>query len=190
MPRLPRHIALLLFCALCSCSPVTRHQVLTTIFDGVPSMPPAEQICAEYATDMLAKEKAEREGKGKPAAEVQQASSHRPYAEKQCDDCHDKTTESGFVVKNKLDLCFHCHTDFIKGGYVHGPVAVGDCLACHDPHTSTLPVLLKVKAADICAVCHKEGRQAASMHASTVTAGMACVSCHSPHFGNAPFFLK
>lgn len=190
MSRALRHMAVLAICALCGCSPIARHQVLTTIFDGVPSMPPAEQICAEYAVEAIAKERDEREGKGKPAASAQQASTHRPYMEKRCDDCHDKTTESGFVVKSKSELCFVCHSDFIKGSFVHGPVAVGDCLACHDPHTSTLPSLLKVRAADVCAVCHKEARQAVSLHEMTVTHGLVCVNCHSPHFGNVRFFLK
>lgn len=190
MLRFPRHIAALLVCVLCSCSPITRHQVLTTIFDGVPSMPPAEQICQEYVQDVLARERDQREGKGKFAAAAPVASAHRPYTEKRCDDCHDKTTESGLVVKNKTELCFVCHADFIKGGFVHGPVAVGDCLACHDPHTSALPSLLKVSAADICAVCHREERQAVSLHTTVASHGLVCVNCHSPHFGNVRFFLK
>jgi predicted CXXCH cytochrome family protein len=173
-----------------ACSEVTRHQVLTTIFDGVPSMPPAEQLCKDYAVEVLAKDRDERSGKSKPAVSSAVASTHKPYGEKRCDDCHDKTTESGFVVKNKTELCFVCHTDFIKGSFVHGPVAVGDCLACHDPHTSALPSLLKVAAADICAVCHREPRQAASLHDMTVTHGLICVNCHSPHYGNVRFFLK
>ena len=181
--------ALLAVCVLCSCNPVTRHQVLTTIFDGVPSMPPAEQICTEYATELLAKERGEKDGTSK-AAQPTQPSVHQPYAEKRCDDCHDKTSESSFVSKTKEELCFVCHTGFIKGNFVHGPVAVGDCLACHDPHTSTLPSLLKVAAADICAGCHKEARQAVSLHEKTVTHGLVCVNCHSPHFGDVPFFLK
>jgi len=196
MPSFPKHsavlsvCALLLICALSSCSPITRHQVLTTIFDGVPSMPPAEQICTEYAAEVLAKDRDEREGKGKVVATAQQASAHKPYSEKRCDDCHDKTTESGFVAKSKTELCFVCHFDFIKGSYVHGPVAVGDCLACHDPHTSVLPSLLKVRSADICAVCHKEQRQALALHTSAATHALVCVNCHSPHYGNVPYFLK
>lgn len=190
MPYSLRHLAVLSICVLCSCSPVTTHQVLSTVFDGVPTMPPAEQICTEYAAELIAKERDGKAGKGEGAAAAQKASTHRPYQEKRCDDCHDKTTESGFVVKSKEELCFHCHSDFIKGSFVHGPVAVGDCLACHDPHTSTLPSLLKVAAANICAVCHREPRQAASLHDTTVSHNMVCVNCHSPHYGNVRFFLK
>jgi predicted CXXCH cytochrome family protein len=175
---------------LCGCSDLTRHKVLTTIFDGVPSMPPADQYCAEYLQDYLVKERDEREGKGKVVVSAGASSIHQPYGEKRCDDCHDKTTESGFVVKTKTELCFVCHTNFIKGAYVHGPVAVGDCLACHDPHTSALPHLLKVAAADICAGCHREPRQAVSLHDMTVSHGLVCVNCHNPHFGDVPFFLK
>ena len=190
MPLFLRHIALLALCLLCgACSDLTRHKVLTTIFDGVPSMPPADQYCEEYAKEYLILDRNAREAQGKPVASGS-ASTHPPYAEKHCDDCHDKTTESGFVVKTKNELCFVCHTTFIKGSYVHGPVAVGDCLACHDPHTSALPHLLKIAAADVCATCHKEPRQAASLHEKASSHGLICVNCHSPHFGDVHFFLK
>ena len=175
---------------LCGCSELTRHKVITTIFDGVPSMPPADQYCADYANEVLARDRDERSGKGKPAVSAAAASTHPPYAQKLCDNCHDKTTESGFVVKTKNELCFVCHINFIKGKYAHGPVAVGDCLACHDPHTSSLPHLLKVAAADICVTCHREPRQAASLHLQASTHGLICVNCHSPHYGNVRFFLK
>lgn len=190
-PRSLRYTALLVILLLCSCSEITRHKVLTTIFDGVPSLPSAEQYCADYAAEAIKREH-EEAGKAKQAKATTTTSIHPPYAQKLCDDCHDKTTESGFVLNlSKTQLCFHCHTTFIEGyRFVHGPVAIGDCLACHDPHSTSLPHLLKFPAADICGNCHKERRQAEAMHTQAISHGLVCINCHSPHFGNARFFLK
>ncbi|QEM66774.1 cytochrome C [Geobacter sp. FeAm09] len=172
------------------CSPLTRYKLTSTLFDGVPSMPPAEQYCADYAAQVVAKTRAEAEGKSSAAGDAGKASSHNPYDEKKCDNCHDKTTESGLVVKSKNELCFVCHTGFVKGSFVHGPVAVGDCLVCHEPHNSPNPALLKVRPSEVCAACHHEKRQAASLHEKAASHGLICINCHDPHFGNVLFFLK
>jgi predicted CXXCH cytochrome family protein len=171
------------------CSPITRHKVLSTVFDGVPSLPPPQEFCEDYAAKAVASLRNEMEGKNKPVGETTN-SSHPPYDEKKCDSCHNKTTNSGFVVGSKNELCFVCHIGFGKGAYVHGPVAVGDCLACHDPHTAQQPRLLKTRPADICTKCHKEKRQAESLHTLSSTHGLICVNCHNPHAGNVHFFLK
>ena len=118
-----------------------------------------------------------------------QTSEHPPYAEKRCDDCHNKTTESGFVT-SKEDLCYVCHTDFIRGPYVHGPVAVKNCLFCHDPHNAPYPTLLKKDPSETCGLCHFEKRRAAAMHAKVALQKIGCVDCHNPHYGNVPYFLK
>ena len=180
-----------IMCILCSCDPINRHKVLSTIFDGVPTLPPPEQICSEYAELKLAAFRDELAGK---KAEGQEGSKteksiHPPYEEKKCDSCHDKTTESG-LVRPLNQLCFVCHTDFLKGAYHHGPAAVADCLNCHVPHDSQNPSLLKVSKADVCATCHKEKRQAQGLHNMAVDRKIGCTDCHNPHYGNSPFFLK
>jgi predicted CXXCH cytochrome family protein len=167
--------------ALWGCNPVTRHKVLTTIFEGVPSLPPAEQLCAEYADkkvqdlrDELAGKKVDPKGSALKSASV-----HRPYDEKKCDDCHDKSKEDG-LVRPKKQLCAMCHPKYIQGLWVHGPTAVGDCLACHLPHNSSYVKLLKHDVATICSACHREDRLAEQMHDRG----------HDPHSGNSSFFLK
>ena len=111
---------------LSGCDPVTRYKVTSTIFDGVPESPPPELICEEYATkkvdeavSLIAKNAAKKKAEG---------STHSPYEEKKCDDCHDKNKEGG-LIQPKNKLCFVCHTDFIQGAFVHGPAATADCLA-------------------------------------------------------------
>lgn len=189
-----RHLKIISGCLLvllCGCDPIARHKVLTTVFDGVPSLPPPEQVCAEYAEKRVVAVRDELTGK-KATAEAKPAgdkSRHPPYEEKRCDNCHDKTTQSGFVTPLK-ELCFVCHAGFIKGSYVHGPVAAGDCLFCHEPHTSRNPSLLKKDVSDICAVCHREKRMAASLHAKVAERKIGCAECHNPHYGNVQYFLK
>lgn len=174
---------------LCSCNPVTVHKVTSTIFDGVPSLPPADQLCQEYHEAKVVEEasKAAPALAAKAAKEV--ARGHRPYVEKRCNDCHDKTKDSG-LIKPRDQICFVCHPNIIKKYFVHGPVSVGACLDCHDPHSSGQSALLKVEKKDLCAVCHKEKRIAESMHKKVTESGMACTDCHDPHDGDAKYFLR
>lgn len=192
-----RHIAIFSACLaffLSGCDPVSRHKVLTTIFEGVPSPPPAEDLCAEYAEKQVAALRDELAGK-KTAAKEKETSSvkvvsiHLPYEEKQCDDCHDKSKEGG-LVRPKKELCGMCHTDLIKGAHVHGPTAVGECLACHLPHTSAFSSLLKFDVSELCTACHREKRLAEEMHVKVGAKQLECVDCHDPHSGNSPYFLK
>jgi len=171
-----------------ACDPLTVHKVTSTIFDGVPSMPPADQYCRDYHVQATLEELA-AEQKKRLAKQGTSDSSHPPYAEKHCNNCHDKSTESGFVVAAE-DLCAHCHKGFPAGEFLHGPAAVGACLKCHLPHSSQNPSLLVKPKGEICITCHVEARAAAAMHAKVVSNGMACTDCHDPHGGNNRYFLR
>jgi len=193
MNRAFRIIALAAAClalVLAGCDSVTRHKVLTTIFDGVPSLPPPEQLCQEYVEEqtMLAAQAADAAA-ATPAETELVRSSHQPYVEKQCNSCHDKEKEGGLALA-RAKLCFSCHTDFLTGRYMHGPAAVGDCLSCHEPHSSRFPSLLKSAKAELCGKCHQERRIAAGMHDRLTAQHIACVDCHDPHSGKVPYFLK
>lgn len=178
--------------ALNACDPLTRHKVSSTIFDGVPSMPPADQFCQDFHEKKVL-ELAAAAAKVPTAAEElkkkEAASGHPPYKEKRCNDCHDKTQDSG-LIKPKDQVCFVCHPGIMDKFYVHGPVAVGACLDCHDPHSSTEPALLKVEKKKLCVTCHKEKRVADAMHTKVTDSGMACTDCHNPHDGDAKYFLR
>lgn len=195
MARLTLHIAafLLVFAILAGCDPITRHKVLSTVFDGVPTLPPPEEICTQYAEVKLTEYKEELAGakKAAEAGDVSNGSVHQPYDEKKCDNCHDKAKDDGLVRPAK-QLCLMCHKDFFKdkGHYQHGPAAVGDCLACHVPHNSAYTSLLKVDRKNICDLCHKEQRAALGLHNKVAERKMACADCHNPHYGTSSFFLK
>jgi predicted CXXCH cytochrome family protein len=188
-----RSIALFMSCLLFAltlgaCDPLTVHKVTTTIFDGVPSMPPAEEYCREYHQMALSEERS-KELKLALTKQGVSESQHPPYAEKRCNDCHDKNTESGFVVPPE-ELCGHCHKGFPSTQFVHGPVAVGACQKCHLPHNSPNPSLLIKPKGEICSLCHTEPRVAQAMHAKVTATGMLCTDCHDPHGGNNHYFLR
>lgn len=174
--------------AVLGCDPLTVHKVTTTIFDGVPSMPSAEQYCKDYHQEALVKERSATQ-KNKLLAEKGTESVHPPYEEKKCDNCHNKNTDSGFVVPLN-DLCGVCHKNFLKGAYAHGPAAVGACLECHIPHNSPNTKLLKLPLDKICDRCHQEERLATALHNMVKGKGLICTNCHNPHAGNSPFFLE
>lgn len=175
----------LLFALLCGCSSITKHEVLGLIFDGVPQMPPPAEFCTDYEAKLERDRLAKQGAGGRNNANAP----HRPYAEKQCSKCHDKENEGG-LVKPQRELCGVCHAGFLKGKLAHGPAAVGECLACHLPHTSNYPALLKRNVNELCGMCHKESRVSGKMHDSFVQKGLSCVDCHDPHSADGRLFLK
>ncbi|MFZ4855052.1 MAG: cytochrome c3 family protein [Desulfuromonadaceae bacterium] len=181
-------IFLLSACVLliCACDPLTVHKVSSTIFDGVPTMPSPQQYCRDYHIQATKEEQA---AKQKLLQSVKHDSIHPPFAEKRCNDCHDKSTDSGFVVATDA-LCAHCHKGFPSGDFLHGPAAVGTCLKCHAPHSADQLNLLVKPLEEICDTCHAEARSSSKLHSSTRARGIACTDCHDPHGGSNRFFLK
>lgn len=176
--------------------PLVKHNLLTTFFDGVPDLPSVDELCEENMEDLFNKyyeEKLKDSMMGaseadKPKTETDR-SEHRPWKEKNCKGCHDFKAESKLLTSKK-EICYLCHKNFIQGTFVHGPVAVGACLACHDPHSSANPSLLRLPLKEICFKCHREERLAAKMHEKIISRGMLCVDCHDPHSRNMRYFLK
>lgn len=176
----------LMLSALLGCS--SKSRLSTFLFDGIPY--PLAEVCAEYCKPPSPSQSEAAE----PLPQATQASApkeggsrHDPYESKRCDDCHDKTKEDGLILP-KRKLCIHCHERF-QGAFVHGPVAVGDCLACHLPHSSYHPSLLAAAPRELCFNCHQEKRVAARLHEKAAKQ-MLCFDCHDPHAGEAAFFLK
>ena len=183
-------LLLVTLCSLVGCDPITRHKILSTMFDGVPSLPPPEQLCAEYAEMRVATAKIEIDNKKTDKGEDgREQSKHQPYVEKNCDGCHDKSKKDGLAAPRN-EICFACHARAASEASVHGPFAVGECLTCHLPHSSSFPALLKMDRSAICSTCHREKRIFAGMHDKVAQQKMICVDCHDPHFGTASYFLK
>jgi predicted CXXCH cytochrome family protein len=70
---------------------------------------------------------------------------HRPLAFGRCDPCH---RYDGKLHKPVRALCLDCHGgEQFTRRIAHPPVKRGECLACHDPHASRQPSLLKARYA-------------------------------------------
>ncbi|HKY34245.1 MAG TPA: cytochrome c3 family protein [Candidatus Polarisedimenticolia bacterium] len=119
---------------------------------------------------------------------------HAPMQEggSSCAGCHAPTGESPFALSAPGDeLCLTCHDDpraaapAGSGARVHAPAAQGECSACHDPHASDGPGLLRKKERDLCAGCHQEASRAAAAKHPHAPAAEACSGCHLPHAGGA-----
>jgi DmsE family decaheme c-type cytochrome len=77
-----------------------------------------------------------------------------------CTDCHNQ--HGGFLTRSLRStsaqdtVCFKCHTD--KAGpfvFEHAPVKTEGCVACHTPHGSSNPRLLKRSQINLlCLECH------------------------------------
>ena len=103
-------------------------------------------------------------------------------------------------------LCAKCHDDkLFRGKVVHGPVAAGMCMGCHDPHSSDNQGLLKKKPATLCLDCHPDIAKGPHVIAGFSRSGhplgndkkeaadplrpgktFYCASCHEPHRSDLP----
>jgi predicted CXXCH cytochrome family protein len=161
-----------------SCEPVQKHRVLTFFFDGVPPLEQGTATAAQGPQDPnLEVFPAERAPK--PAMFV-----HEPR--KNCEICHSTRQRRGFSRTVQLtaevpELCHQCHADYTKlEEWVHGSVAVGECLFCHHHHESRNKHLLKKPVPTLCYLCH-EREQIAAIPDHSEQAVSACLDCHEGH---------
>ena len=85
-------------------------------------------------------------------------------------------------------LCYGCHERNDEKRYVHGPLAVGDCLACHDPHSGYGTAHLRQEQALLCGNCHAARENSATVACNA--SGKGCVDCHDPHQSDTRYLLK
>ena len=78
------------------------------------------------------------------------------------------------------DLCNGCHDVMSGTKSQHAPAKDGDCLACHDPHSSDLRNLLQSDMGKpTCLRCHDVAGKDMIVHGPVKK--NECVSCHDPH---------
>ena len=120
----------------------------------------------------------------------------------QCSDCHNQ--HGGFLTKQlrstaaQDQVCFKCHAD--KAGpfsFEHEPVKTEGCEACHTPHGSTNPRLLKRASVNLlCLECHTltldSGAPAIPSFHNQSQKYQACTMCHPTIHGSNfdAFFMK
>jgi predicted CXXCH cytochrome family protein len=73
---------------------------------------------------------------------------HTRERESACADCHrlEVSKQDQVFAKPEDVLCFVCHREMPKGRHIHGPAAVWNCLACHNPEL--YPVKYSFSAVD------------------------------------------
>lgn len=120
----------------------------------------------------------------------------------QCTDCHNE--HGGFLTAQlrstaaQDQVCFKCHAD--KAGpfsFEHEPVKTEGCQACHSPHGSTNPRLLKRAQVNLlCMECHTLTQGSTtpatpSFHNQSQKYS-ACTMCHTTIHGSNfdAFFFK
>jgi len=120
----------------------------------------------------------------------------------QCTDCHNE--HGGFLTRQlrataaQDQVCFKCHAD--KAGpfsFEHEPVKTEGCQACHSPHGSTNPRLLKRASVNLlCLECHtltqSSGPAALPSFHNQSQKYSACTMCHPTIHGSNldRFFMK
>ncbi|NQU47336.1 MAG: hypothetical protein HQ519_01710 [Planctomycetes bacterium] len=122
---------------------------------------------------------------------------HGPVALDLCLSCHEiyeDTTpyENGEdhwfdLVESDGLLCLKCHETVAEETFVHYPIRRNKCLACHDPHGSNNPAMMRNKnMADNCMECHEPVMDDDAHVHAPVRFG-ACTVCHDPHGSPNPF---
>jgi predicted CXXCH cytochrome family protein len=92
---------------------------------------------------------------------------------------------NGLAVEKPTELqetCVtgECHADYGKKAFVHGPVGLGDCKACHKPLNPKEHTYEYVRQGrDLCEYCHLEQTAKKVVHEPLKTGD--CMQCHEPH---------
>ena len=119
---------------------------------------------------------------------------HSPLKDGDCSACHVKSpgiagkclspvSTAWKLVAEQPALCAKCH-DTSGAVPAHPVIKSQGCTACHDPHASKNPTLLKIWPVEaLCSKCHAKYDDAEFIH-TAVKRGQ-CLGCHSPHAGEA-----
>jgi predicted CXXCH cytochrome family protein len=116
-----------------------------------------------------------------------------------CDLCHLTTGEEhpggekpGFSLSDSEPaLCLMCHETATGSDlYVHTPLKNGKCTTCHNPHSSSKPLLIRDEMPEItCYHCHSDpGAGMKSVHAPVESGD--CLLCHHYHSSSEQFMLQ
>ena len=173
-------ISTIILVGMLGCEPKTRYRALCLLFDGVPT-PPGMVPCDNARVGAVPVVKSS----GKGTEEVLAYKQHGPYAARLCEGCHQRQTNKLLMAKE--DLCFNCHDLQIKKRIIHGPVASGSCMVCHDPHGSGNQYMLVAKSQDFCLHCHETKDILRSAAHQNMDDG--CTACHNAHASDNDFLL-
>lgn len=134
--------------------------------------------------------------------------SHAPAAKGLCFRCHKQNTSGLWgLLGSPNEQCRYCHEEpfgkMARAAYIHGPVNLGNCTLCHDPHANANQMLTRRGSNGTCVFCHAGYDTAPHLiggfYASSIgkrstghpvadfadpldpQMSLRCASCHSPH---------
>ncbi|TLN27260.1 redoxin domain-containing protein, partial [bacterium] len=116
---------------------------------------------------------------------------HLPAREKNCVDCHEMEPNAEEAQSGMSTSCQLCHGYQTEEKFVHGPIPVGGCPACHDFKSKPHRYSLTAEGSDLCFTCHgdvKSKFEKSAVH-GPVAMGL-CVVCHNPHSAPYKFQLR
>jgi len=127
---------------------------------------------------------------------LMQKFTHPPFDGGGCDTCH-AAPKDGKVVLTNTDsraLCLTCHSDQgekMDKAKVQHPGAMGECIACHNPHAGKTPGFLQPDPVQACLACHSDqSDQMKKAHLHQPAAVQGCATCHEPHGGDNEHLLR
>ena len=110
-----------------------------------------------------------------------------------CLECHyPYGSKAKFLLKSNdaNALCANCHK-LKEKKFLHGPVASGACIACHQFHHSDYPNLAYRPEGQECFECHAEMEKSIKEHAYVHKPAVEnCRLCHTAHSSDVPLQLK
>ena len=187
------------------CGSLTKHEVLSFFFTGVPS--PEEEREKQQRALLAQTAGSEKSG---PQTRF---STHSYFTKKKCGECHQVSSVESFggtsrsgmptvsfggeanLGKTRLPLkkmCVSCHENrsaafaSTNNLWLHAVVIKGNCIICHEPHQSKYPDLLKDEPDKLCTMCHSEGLIRLTKSHQELK---GCLECHTPHLGKDKYLL-
>jgi predicted CXXCH cytochrome family protein len=113
---------------------------------------------------------------------------HDPIQKDKCTSCHEvkeipDKKHASKLLNNTNELCYKCHKNKkIISGFVHGALSNGDCMVCHDPHSSdTNKTFLTTEGNELCFMCHDDKKTDLTRPVVHPPAQDACTNCHNAH---------
>ncbi len=124
---------------------------------------------------------------------------HGPVAVGECTVCHlpinkqemyDGKKHKFELAAQGQNLCYTCHERKDTEKVVHGPIALGLCTFCHDPHQSPYRYRLRASPpSQLCFLCHPNDKTIEKEVHGPVAVG-DCVACHDPHTSPYQYRLR
>lgn len=114
---------------------------------------------------------------------------HNSTLEESCTSCHEGLPFADSGATMNAD-CNVCHKEVLQPSYLHSPVEMKECSACHIWSTEKKAVVLELGVPETCFGCHDEKRELVENAKVPHPVASECGTCHSPHGTEQPHQVK